>query len=155
MRAVVLSSWSPNRELLSVVFVVWRGPLAWERVLKRSMRRKWGRGKADRSLTLLFEGPATTQNLVVKFDGEICGGVLVDNASDDFPQKKKLEYFLPNFAGSSPPISPITSPTSLWKSLVLIFGDLWLAFSCVFLGVIFGNRFVTFGFFAYPILPHP
>ena len=31
-------------------------------------------------------GPATTQNLVVKFDGEICGGVLVENVSDDFPQ---------------------------------------------------------------------
>ena len=64
-------------------------------------------------------GPATTQNLVVKFDGEICGGVLVENASDDFPQQKKLENLLPNFAGSSPPISPKTSPTSLWKSLVL------------------------------------
>ena len=33
-------------------------------------------------------GLATTQNLVVKFDGEICGGVLVENASDDFPSKK-------------------------------------------------------------------
>ena len=32
-------------------------------------------------------GPATAQNLVVKFDGEICGGVLVENASDDFPSK--------------------------------------------------------------------
>ena len=64
-------------------------------------------------------GPATTQNLVVKFDGEICGGVLVDSASDDFPQQKKLENLLPNFAGSSPPIPPKTSPTSLWKSLVL------------------------------------
>ena len=64
-------------------------------------------------------GPATTQNLVVKFDGEICGGVLVENASDDFPQQMKLENILPNFAGSSPPISPKTSPTSLWKSLVL------------------------------------
>ena len=64
-------------------------------------------------------GPATTQNLVVKFDGEICGGVLVENASDDFPQQNKLENLLPNFAGSSPPISPKTSPTSLWKSLVL------------------------------------
>ena len=42
---------------------------------------------------------ATTQNLVVKFDGEICGGVLVENASDDFPQQKKLENLLPNFAG--------------------------------------------------------
>ena len=31
---------------------------------------------------------ATTQNLVVKFDGEICGGVLVENASDDFPGKR-------------------------------------------------------------------
>ena len=35
-----------------------------------------------------FLGPATTQNLVVKFDGEICGGVLVENASDDFPSKR-------------------------------------------------------------------
>ena len=33
-------------------------------------------------------GPATTQNLVVKFDGEICGGVLVENASDDFPSER-------------------------------------------------------------------
>ena len=32
--------------------------------------------------------PATTQNLVVKFDDEICGGVLVENASDDFPSKR-------------------------------------------------------------------
>ena len=38
-----------------------------------------------------------------------------------FPQQKKLENLLPNFAGSSPRISPKTSPTSLWKSLVLIF----------------------------------
>ena len=64
-------------------------------------------------------GPATTQNLVVKFDGDICGGVLAENASDDFPHQKKLENLLPNFAGSSPPISPKTLPTSLWKSLVL------------------------------------
>ena len=64
-------------------------------------------------------GPATAQNLVVKFDGEICGGVLVENASDNFPQQKKLENLLSNFARSSPPISPKTSPTSLWKSLVL------------------------------------
>ena len=63
-------------------------------------------------------GPATTQNLVVKFDGEICCGVLVENTSDDFPQPKKLENLLPNFARSSPPISPKTSPTSLWESLV-------------------------------------
>ena len=68
-----------------------------------------------------FVGPATTQNLVVKFDGEICGGVLVENTSDDFPQEKKLENLLPNFAGSSPRISPKTLPTSLWKSLVLTF----------------------------------
>ena len=64
-------------------------------------------------------GPATAQNLVVQFDGEICSGVLVEIASDDFPQQKKLENLVPNFAGSSPPISPKTSPTSLWKSLVL------------------------------------
>ena len=41
------------------------------------------------------------------------------NYFDDFPQQKQLENLLPNFAGSSPPISPKTSPTSLWKSLVL------------------------------------
>ena len=35
-----------------------------------------------------FIGPATTQNLVVKFDGEICDGVLVENAADDFPSKR-------------------------------------------------------------------
>ena len=69
----------------------------------------------------VYVGPDTTQNVIVKFDGEICGGVLVENASDDFPQQKKLENLLPNFAGSSPPISLQTSPTSLWKSLVLIY----------------------------------
>ena len=35
-----------------------------------------------------FVGPATTQNFAVKFDGEIRGGVLVGNASDDFPSKR-------------------------------------------------------------------
>ena len=64
-------------------------------------------------------GPATTQNLVVKFDGEICGGVLVENVSDDSSKEKKLENLLPNFARSSPPISPKTSTASLWTSLVL------------------------------------
>ena len=72
----------------------------------------------SRFLCTSFVGPATSQNLVVKFDGEICGGVLVENADDGFPQQKKLESLLPNFAGSSPPISPKTSPTSLWKSFV-------------------------------------
>ena len=38
-----------------------------------------------------------------------------------FSQQKQLENLLPNFAGSSPPISPKTSPTSLWKSLVLMY----------------------------------
>ena len=71
----------------------------------------------------LFSRAATTQNLVVKFDSEVCGGVLVENASDNFPQQKKLENLLPNFTGSSPPISPKTSPTSFWKLLVLIFRD--------------------------------
>ena len=37
----------------------------------------------------------------------------MENASDDFHQQTKLENLLPNFAGSSPPISPKTSPTSL------------------------------------------
>ena len=36
-----------------------------------------------------FLRPATTQNLAVKFDGEICGGVLVENVSDDFPPAKE------------------------------------------------------------------
>ena len=35
-----------------------------------------------------FTGPATTQNVVVKFDDEICGGVLVEDVSDDFPSKR-------------------------------------------------------------------
>ena len=34
-------------------------------------------------------GPAPPQNLVVKFDGDICGGVLVENASDNFPPAKE------------------------------------------------------------------
>ena len=38
-------------------------------------------------------GPATTQNLVVKFDGEICGGVLVENASNDFPQQRSSKIY--------------------------------------------------------------
>ena len=45
----------------------------------------------------------------------------MENASDNFPQQKVLENLLPNFAGSSPPILPKTSPTSLWKLLVLFF----------------------------------
>ena len=37
-----------------------------------------------------------------------------------FPAKEARENLLPNFPGSSPPISPKTSPTSLCASLVLI-----------------------------------
>ena len=57
----------------------------------------------------------------------------MENASDDFPQQKKLEDLLPNFAGSSPPILPKTSPTSLWKSLVFQSGvfSAFLRFSAV------------------------
>ena len=36
-----------------------------------------------------------------------------------FPSKRSSENLLPNFAGSSPPILSKTSPSSLWKSLVL------------------------------------
>ena len=39
-------------------------------------------------------GPATTQNVVVKFDGEVCGGVLVEMLLTIFPSKK-LENLLP------------------------------------------------------------
>ena len=57
---------------------------------------------------IAFLGPATTQNLVVKFDGEISGEVLVENASDDFPPAKEARTspsklrrkFATNFAGS-------------------------------------------------------
>ena len=35
-----------------------------------------------------FLGPATTQNLVVKFDGEICGGVLGKMLLTIFPSKR-------------------------------------------------------------------
>ena len=77
----------------------------------------------------------------MKFDGEICGGVLVENASDDFPQQNKLENLLANFAGTSPPIPAKTSPTSLWKSLVLTFWktDEEVIF-CKFSGVGSGGR---------------
>ena len=34
------------------------------------------------------ERSATTQNLVVKFDGEFCSGVLVENVLDNFPSKR-------------------------------------------------------------------
>ena len=81
----------------------------------------WGIGEGPGCCTVgsSLKPSRGTQNLVVKF-GEICGGGLVENASDGFPQQKKLENLLPNFAGSWPPISPKTSPTSLWKSLVLM-----------------------------------
>ena len=50
-----------------------------------------------------------------------------------FPGKRSSKNLLPNFAGSSPPSSPKTSSTSLWKSMVLHFekaenGGLDLAF---------------------------
>ena len=63
-----------------------------------------------------YLGPTTTQNLVVKFDGEISGGVLVENASDDFPTRearkspsKLRRKFATNFAKNF----------ANWKSLVL------------------------------------
>ena len=43
----------------------------------------------------------------------------MENASDDFPSKRSPKISFSGFAGSSPPISPKTSPTTLWKSLVL------------------------------------
>ena len=33
-------------------------------------------------------GPESAQNLVVKFDGGICGGILVEHASDNFSSKE-------------------------------------------------------------------
>ena len=35
-----------------------------------------------------FLGPASTQNLVVKFDGGICSGILVEHASDYFSSRR-------------------------------------------------------------------
>ena len=81
-----------------------RGP---DNVLASDCRAQFGRPSTRRGFRICVTvrlpvrprgetmlGPATTQNLVVKFDGEICGGVLVENASDDFPQQKKLENLL-------------------------------------------------------------
>ena len=51
-----------------------------------------------------------------------------------FSQQKKLENLLSNFAGSSPPNSPKTSPTSLWKSLVpkhSCQSDFWFSDVCL------------------------
>ena len=60
--------------------------ICWQK--SREILQKFGfRGLQGTYQTYL--GPATTQNLVVKFDGEICGGVLVENASDDFSPAKE------------------------------------------------------------------
>ena len=117
---------------LTIFDVFWRGPfppapfaIRWRKVQFIGLcRTRFAIITKNAPKGSIYTGPGTTQNLVVKFDGEICGGVLVENASDDFPQQEKLENLLPNFAGSSPPISPKTSPTSLWKSLVLIYRSL-------------------------------
>ena len=52
-----------------------------------SWRHSWV-SKGVRGTERTFLGPATTQSLVVKFDGEVCGGVLVEDASGDFPSKR-------------------------------------------------------------------
>ena len=106
---------------LSLAITLTAGELS-ERGTKFLSETLLGERRFGRHFKRQLVGLATTQNLVVKFDGEIRGRVLVEHASDEFPQQKKLENLLPNFAGSSPPISPKTSPTSLWKSLVLLFG---------------------------------
>ena len=66
-------------------------------------------------------GPATTQNLVVKLMVKFAVEFWWKMLLTIFPSKRSSKNLLPNFAGSSPPISPKTSPTSLWKSLVLKF----------------------------------
>ena len=101
------------------------------------------------SFLLTVVGPTSTQNLVVKFDGGICSGILVEHASDCFFQQKKLENHLPNFAGNSPPVSPKLSPTSLWKSLVLTV-VLWasLLTALAFLPTILAFDY-SWSFFAY------
>ena len=42
----------------------------------------------SKNLGSYFVGPATTQNLVVKFDGEICGGVWWKMLLTIFPTKE-------------------------------------------------------------------
>ena len=70
-----------NIDLISLMlFLVWPGPL--DGVVPKG----WLQKLVWRFLQNL--GPATTQNLVVKFDGEIYGRVLVENASDNFPSKR-------------------------------------------------------------------
>ena len=90
----------------------------WAAMAATVVASSWARNAAI-MVQLRILGPATNPEPRSEVCGEICGGVLVENASDDFPQPENLENILPNFAGSSPPILPTTSPTSLWKSLVL------------------------------------
>ena len=47
-----------------------------------------GRDRSRLPTPTPFVGPATTQNLVVKFDGEICGGVSVEMLLTIFPSKR-------------------------------------------------------------------
>ena len=71
----------------------------WKRTsIKRGVCNADPETRRQTATRMAFLRPATTQNLVVKFDGEIRSGVLVENAPDDFPKEKKLENLLPNFA---------------------------------------------------------
>ena len=75
--------------------------------LETSFRAKYALTPRTEIYFFLWEnvGPATTQNLVVKFDGEIRGGVLVEYASDHFPSERSSKIscqtspkFATNFA---------------------------------------------------------
>ena len=66
------------------------GPACPEPSLASGQGCNWTQTLFSRALRAprIYLGPATTQNLVVKFDGEISDGLLVEYASDDIPSKR-------------------------------------------------------------------
>ena len=86
-------------------------------------------------LELFDVGPATTQNLVVKFDGEISSGVLLENACDDFASKRSSKIssklrrnFATNFAEPefAPPAASRSSAAGVFHEGVRICVGLFL-----------------------------
>ena len=79
---------SRGREIFETFQGSWNWPLSTEilnlGVKRPSFREATFGASSQPPSSVQYVGPATTQNLVVNFDGEICGGVLVENASDDF-----------------------------------------------------------------------
>ena len=118
---------------LSMVFL--NSGSSWE---DRNFPTPFGSGNSlclncDTRTSLLSQsvGLATTQNLVVKFNGEICGGVLVENASDDFPSERSSK--------TSCQTSPEVRHQFRRKLRQLHSGNCW----CLNLNRFFANRCLT------------